>query len=74
MISRLETHINIYARVGEDSGIWGVSGNVSVELLTISVPEIRICLAMFSYMDLSVRISNHFYEFILREDPHHLTL
>ena len=32
------THINIYARVGKNSGVRGVSWDVSVELVIIPVP------------------------------------
>ena len=43
IISRLKTHIDIYARVGENSGVRGVGWDVSVELLTIPIPATRIC-------------------------------
>ena len=58
IISRLKTHIDIYARVGEDSCVWGVSGNVSVELLTIPVPAIKICLTMFSSWSLCLNVES----------------
>ena len=35
------THIDIYARVGENSGVRGVGWDVSVELLTIPVPVVH---------------------------------
>ena len=38
----LVAYINIDARVGKDSSIWGVSWDVSVELLTIPVPVHKI--------------------------------
>ena len=55
------THINIYARVGENSGVRGVGWDVSVEFLTIPVPAIRVC-------------QKTVLNIILRSDSHHLTL
>ena len=37
------THIDIYARIGENCGVRGVRWDVSVELLTIPIPATRIC-------------------------------
>ena len=38
LYGRVTTYIDMNARVCEDSSVWGVSGDVSVELLTIPVP------------------------------------
>ena len=65
---KVKTHIDIYARVGEDCGVRGVSWDVSVELLTIPVPVMRIS---FKYEPSFFHLKFYSEEI---PDSHHLTL